>query len=136
LSDIPNSNIVYLKKEGSLVQQLGVNNEIRPSRSFGANIHELLADSFFIEDGLIGDFAKNKIEKVVTWIKKSRKVDEKGDSYEIDLENNRKLISLIDEPILRSKLSEMISELTGDIELIKNNLQKEIDRLTKKRDSL
>ncbi|MDZ7817459.1 MAG: hypothetical protein U5K55_02095 [Aliarcobacter sp.] len=31
-------------------------------KTFGANIHTLLSDGFFMSDGLMGEFAKSKIE--------------------------------------------------------------------------
>jgi len=49
LSDIPKENIIFLNDKPSIKQ------------TFGANIHTLLSDSFFMEDGLMGKFAKNKI---------------------------------------------------------------------------
>lgn len=59
LSDIPNQNIVYLDKDGD--SSFIVDEASRPNKSFGANITDLLADSFFVQDGLIGDFAKEKL---------------------------------------------------------------------------
>ena len=60
--------IVYLKKEGDKTTVL--EGKDRPQKSFGANIHDLLADSFFIGDGLIGDFAKEKINETIEELKK------------------------------------------------------------------
>ena len=74
---------------------------IEDKKSFGANITDLLADSFFIEDGLIGDFAKGKIEEVLNdLIKKRPCKKEKRFEY-------KKIINLIDEPIIRMKLEDM-----------------------------
>lgn len=134
LSDIPKSNIIYLQKNIDEETTSIVSSDKK--HSFGANIHELLADSFFIENGLIGDFVKSKIEEVIEWINKNKDKEERGENYEIELENNKRIISFIDEPILKSKLSEMIGELVGDKEFIKHMLQKEIDHLTRKRDRL
>jgi len=52
LSDIPKENIVFL------------NNELAIKQTFGANIHTLLSNSFFIKDGLMGEFAKGKINEI------------------------------------------------------------------------
>jgi predicted ATP-dependent endonuclease of OLD family len=55
ISDLPRENIIFLEdgKEAN-----GLNGK---KQTFGANIHTLLSDSFFMEDGLMGEFAKSKI---------------------------------------------------------------------------
>jgi predicted ATP-binding protein involved in virulence len=116
LSDIPNSNVVYLKKDGDKTKVL--NEHEKPKKSFGANITDLLADSFFIDDGLIGDFAKGKIEKVIQWLNELRVLKENDKTNknlkevsENDKVKYKKIIELIDEPLLKSKLLEMYYEL-------------------------
>lgn len=56
LSDIPSSNILRL-----------TNGNIKnvQDQTFGANIHDLLANDFFLENGFMGEFAKNEINKVI-----------------------------------------------------------------------
>ncbi|CAA6807206.1 MAG: Unknown protein [uncultured Sulfurovum sp.] len=53
LSDIPKENILFFGDK-----------KIEANQTFGANIHTLLSDSFFMEDGLMGEFAKNKIRTI------------------------------------------------------------------------
>lgn len=53
LSDMRKSNIIYLE-DG---YKKGKENLMNP---FGANINDILAQSFFLDDGFMGDFAKNK----------------------------------------------------------------------------
>ena len=50
-----NSPDNYLDKNGN--SSFIVDSKRRSQKSFGANITDLLADSFFVNDGLIGDFA-------------------------------------------------------------------------------
>jgi predicted ATP-binding protein involved in virulence len=75
LSDIPKQNIIFLdtyKEEDEEVkngkQKIGnckvVDGLNDKKQTFGANIHTLLSDSFFMEDGLMGEFAKNKIRTI------------------------------------------------------------------------
>lgn len=111
LSDIPNRNVVYLKKDGDSQKVLAYEDSTRPKRSFGANISTLLSDSFFVEDGLVGDFAIHKIDKTIQWLQN------KDDSSDADY--HRKVIETIDEPLIQKKLSEMFAEKTGqnDLEL-------------------
>jgi predicted ATPase len=56
LSDIPSSNILKLIEGDSIKEK---------HKSFGANIHDLLANDFFLKDGFMGDFAKNEIKNVI-----------------------------------------------------------------------
>lgn len=101
LSDIPNNNIVYLKKDGNKTKFLSEYE--KPKKSFGANITDLLADSFFIEDGLIGDFAKEKIEDTIKYLNNF-------ENTKMNKITARKIINIIDEPILKYKLEDMYFE--------------------------
>lgn len=128
LSDIPKQNVLFLDKNSEGITF--INNESK--ETFGANIHDLLADSFFISDGLIGDFAKEKIDRTILWLrhkilyKELEELDEKNSILKESLqqklnkiENNnewvksskkekhRQLIDLIDEPLLKYKMNEM-----------------------------
>jgi len=58
ISDLPKENVIFLK-DG--VQVKGIDRE----QTFGANIHTLLSDGFFMEDGLMGEFAKGKINEII-----------------------------------------------------------------------
>ena len=122
LSDIPKHNVIFLEKaeEG----KCRISSEVQ--KTFGANITDLLADSFFIKDGLIGDFAKSKINEVITWINENRnktKIDEEKLAYYI------KVIELIDERVIKLKLSEMITELLPDNTFYNKVIDDEIKRL-------
>ncbi|MFY4858816.1 AAA family ATPase [Aliarcobacter butzleri] len=75
LSDLPKENVIFLEKykekdddevkNGN--QKIGncknVTKDIK-LKTFGANIHTLLSDGFFMSDGLMGEFAKNKIRTI------------------------------------------------------------------------
>ena len=126
LSDIPNENIVYLDKinESTLVLT-GVN---RPKKSFGANITDLLADSFFVDDGLIGDFAKEKIKNTVNWLRNSERDNSLNDYY-------KSIIKIIDEPIIKGKLSELYDEVF-ETNLKLSQIQEQIELLEKQKQKL
>lgn len=135
LSDIPNSNIIYLKKENGKTVILDTEN--KPKKSFGANITDLLADSFFIDNGLMGDFAKAKIEDTIKWInlenyKKDSKSQELYQLNQDEYNHHKQIIELIDEPILKMKLAEMIDELKGGKDFQKELAIKEIEFLKSK----
>lgn len=56
LSDIPSSNILRLDN-GNVLES--------DQETFGANIHDLLANDFFLENGFMGEFTKNEINNVI-----------------------------------------------------------------------
>lgn len=101
LSDIPNRNTVYIKRQNysDYSEVLEFDSTERPSKTFGANVTDLLADSFFIEKSLIGDFAFDKIRGCIEWLNKKNAIENK--------EYYKKIIYLIDEPIIQRKLAEM-----------------------------
>lgn len=117
LSDIPNKNIIYLKEGKSL------NEKDKPEKSFGANITDLLADSFFIEDGLMGDFAKEKIKDTIAWLNDDKRNLKNKDLY-------RKIIEIIDEPLIKRKLAEMYDSIFKE-DLEQKMKRNELERLAK-----
>jgi len=125
LSDLPNSNVIYLERRSydEKSQILENEHERRPKKTFGANIVELLSDSFFIDESLTGEFATDCIKNTIEWLKDK---EEKTNS-----EYYNKLIGLIDEPIVKRKLAEMYDDKMGtetEIQLLK----KEVQELEKK----
>lgn len=92
-------------------------------RTFGANISDLLADSFFVENGLIGEFANDKINKTISWLRNVEEV--------IDAEYHKRIIEKIDEPIIQRKLAQMYSEKMK-MDLAKILLMKELEEIQTK----
>jgi predicted ATP-binding protein involved in virulence/cell division protein ZapA (FtsZ GTPase activity inhibitor) len=107
LSDLPQGNVIYLRRKG---EQCYVDRKDSHKETFGANIYKLFDDAFFLgEKGQIGEFAKEKIQKIVDdVIERNRKLEKdeyRYDEYDKQLEQN---IALIGEDILRNKLYEML----------------------------
>lgn len=103
LSDIPNTNIAYLdvsKDDGACKLATGLK---AFKNTFGANIHTLLSDSFFMTDGLIGTFAEQKINEVIRFIVKNDTCKNVK-----NFEEAESVVELIGEPIIKNKLQEMI----------------------------
>lgn len=135
LSDIPNDQIIYLNKIED--KNIVLSKFEKPKKSFGANVHDLLAHSFFLEDGLIGDFAKEKIKEVLDNLNYTilrNEIDELKSKENSNFKNLLKLkteqldeldgnftpqkkeyiksiIEIVDEPILKFKLEEMYNEV-------------------------
>lgn len=132
LSDIPKDNIVFLAKGGNNITELASK---QAKKTFGANISDLLEDSFFISGSLMGDFVEKKINETISWIAKVKQhpTDIPADKFEY----YKKTIALIEEPIIRIKLSEMLDELLGqNPNFQRQMIQKEIDYLEHKKRNL
>lgn len=95
--------------------------------TFGANIHTLLLDSFFLPFGSLSEFAKNKIEYVIEKLnspKPFKGIEEK--------ENLRKIIGIIGEPVIKRKLLQMFNDrFNVDIDDRIKNLEDELSLLKK-----
>src|SRR5690606_15645061 len=68
LSDIPAQNILRLE-DGKPSQKAFV-------QTFGANIHDLLANDFFLENGFMGEFSKEKINETIGFINNKKRLDQ------------------------------------------------------------
>jgi len=91
LSDIPESNVLFLSDGKS---QKGI------SETFGANIHTLYKNNFFLEGMPIGEFAKNKIKRL---FEKTRLIKEQ----DLELYNE---IRLVGEQLLRTQLLKLYNQ--------------------------
>lgn len=90
LSDIPKNNVLFLRD--------GRPERVMQEDTFGANIHALLQNGFFLEGAPIGEFAKVKINRMFERL-------HKGD-YGEDLFEE---ICLVSEPLLKTQLYQLYS---------------------------
>ena len=113
LSDLPKENVIFLE-EG---KQVDINIE-----TFGANIHTLLSHGFFMKDGLMGEFAKSKIEeikkfyelvqKMQTRMKKTLSTKELiKKSFERRKTRFYNVQSIIGEPFIKTVMKNYLDEL-------------------------
>ncbi|TKH60182.1 hypothetical protein FC679_19965 [Bacillus cereus] len=132
LSDFPNTNVTFLS---NFSKPLTLSNEIEGSpRTFGANINELLTNSFFINDGLMGKFAKNKINSFIKDL-----MNTTPDDVLKNKSNLKTFIDLIGDPFIKNKLLQIYNEklqLASDDEIEKRikYLEKELDILKQRSD--
>ena len=83
LSDIPKQNIIFLDTyENGKCKVLTHDEVFDKKQTFGQNIHTLLSDSFFMEDGLMGEFAKGKINEIIVFHKEVEEENKKNNSLE------------------------------------------------------
>ncbi len=102
LSDLPKENVIFLKKDEN-GNCKNVTSETNID-TFGANIHTLLSHGFFMRDGLMGEFAKKKIDKVIKLLKSKKNLSKKKLNF------CKSIVSIIGEPILKSTLQNMLDE--------------------------
>ena len=73
--------------------------------TFGANIHTLLSHGFFMkDDGLMGEFAKEKINQVYNFITNN------DTNFIKTKEEAQNIINLIGEPMLKKELQFLYDE--------------------------
>ena len=117
LSDIPKQNVLFLEYGKTIADKM-------QEDTFGANIHTLLQNGFFLNGVPIGDFAKHKINKMFAKLHKGECSNE--------LFNE---IFLVGEPFIKSQLLKKYNELKPiEYSELKNEVQKlrkELDELKK-----
>jgi len=117
IADLPSSNIVFLKRteisEVNKISKLLEKKIVTTSEAsledkketFGANIHTLLTDSFFLPNGSLGEFAKNKMNKLIEVLNSPKKFSNKDEKEKLI-----KMINIIGEPIVKRKLLQMFND--------------------------
>lgn len=118
LSDILNEKILLLHNGKSSISDI---------KTFGSNIHELLSNSFFMEEGLMGEFAHNILKDTIDYLNKKNKI------YDNRKEELLKIINFIGEDFLRNKLLHMYELFHKDSKELKiQRLKNEKIELEKK----
>lgn len=127
LSDIPNYFTLKLETGTPKSDDFG---------TFGANIHDLLANDFFMKkDGFMGEFAKNEIISATNFLKACIDKKQENENTENEKWNKQKiksLISIIGEPLIKNSLKGMYDvafplenndEILEEIERLRNLLR-------------
>lgn len=112
LSDIPKSNVLFLRDALPVFEM--------QENTFASNIHSILRNGFFMEDGTMGAFAHSKVNNLFRQL------------YENNLTPNLKEeILLVSEPVIRSQLLKIYNELNPPTEnsRLLHHLYNEIERL-------
>lgn len=121
ISDLPKENVIFLDRDENGLCK--VTNIDKHKQTFGANIHTLLSDGFFM-DSLLGDFANEKIQKVLDFLN--------GKNTAMNEELAQKYINLIGEPIIKRQLQKMLdSKRFSEIDNIKVQIKELTERLSK-----
>ena len=124
ISDIPKDNIIFIEKKDSKSVIL----ESFKGNTFGSNIHKLYMDAFFMGEGLMGEFAKAKIQNLYNDIKNMAA----GVSMD-QCERYKRQISIIGEPLIKKRLTNLLESKITNLDTRIQQLESEIIRLKKER---
>ena len=120
LSDMLSTQLLYLRN-GEPVTGDERDRMVMP---FAANVNDIIKQSFFMEDGFVGEFAKEKINSLVDFLTGT------VNSEEWDEDSINLVIDNIGEPLVASQLRYLASKR---IESYKESyirwLQSEMDRM-------
>lgn len=119
LSDIPKSNVLYLENGKSVGETIYKD-------TFGANVNDILHQSFFLKKGFMGEFARDKIQSVIDFF--NSKNSSKW-TKESSLEFIEKVVS---EPILQRQLRSLYEKRYDLRDNKIEKLESEIERLKQK----
>lgn len=137
LSDIPVNNVVFLDKNIDSNRSFIVDNrQHQDLLTFGANVHDLLAHSFFLENGFMGEYAQKTITDLITFLTNQ---SEEVDSEKIILRRNltsemaQKFINIIDEPLIKERIQQLYNQKfpTSDKEQLRKRIKELSDQLKK-----
>jgi len=109
VSDLPSSNVIFLQRkseeEGTYACQIVEQGLDDQQQTFASNIHNLFTHSFFMRNGTMGEFAKEKINHVIHLLVN-------GSTEELIAQRNsiEKTILIIGEPLIRNKLLTMMKD--------------------------
>ncbi|PFP91695.1 hypothetical protein COK06_22935 [Bacillus cereus] len=131
LSDFSNTNVVFLRNNNNQ-ESTSTTFLDGSSKTFASNIIELFSNSFFIKDGLIGSFAKEKINHFIQNLLQLSPEEVYLKSGDI-----KKFIDTIGEPLIRNKILQIFNcklELYDDLDLSKriSFLEEELQKLKNK----
>jgi energy-coupling factor transporter ATP-binding protein EcfA2 len=109
-SDLPKQNLIFLERNSDSACIIA--DPLQQPETFGANIHELFTESFFLSDGLMGEFARKNINELIKEINERQRITVNDFN-----KNFKKRIHIIGEEFIKAKLLELVAQ-KGEINLI------------------
>ena len=93
-------------------------------KTFAANVNELLNKSFFLSNGFMGEFAKEKIESLVAYLSNKNC----NDGYWSE-KKAFDIINFVGDEVVRYQLKKLHHKRFGDSDGYKNWILQEVKRL-------
>ncbi|MGX4685858.1 AAA family ATPase [Vagococcus sp. JNUCC 83] len=116
LSDIRNMDVNFLSKNDMLPNSIN---------TFGGNLNELMSESFFLENGLMGEFSSNKIKEIIKEINDGVITTKRSKELE-------GIINEIGEVVIRKSLKYSMKNLMVKAE----NRQSKLNRLQEEKEKI
>lgn len=121
LTDVLTNNVVFFKKskDNNSINRAEILDDSNSNiMTFGQNIHSLFKHSFFLDGGLMGELANDKLTELANYL------EGKETNNVYWNENGLKLINAIGEPLIRNSFRQLYFKKFDD------EIDKEIERLT------
>ena len=138
LSDIPVQNVIFIDRNIETNKSFIINhNKNIDLATFGANVHDLLAHSFFLEDGFMGEFAQEFITDLVNYLTFTEDEDESEENMKHRRNWNptkaQKAINIIDEPFIKERLQSLYNKkvLYRNKELLRSKIKELNNQLSR-----
>ena len=122
LSDMLLNNIVFLQ-QGKCITPAGM------EETFSNELYSILNNSFFLKNGVIGEFARKKIQKIID---KLVEFDKRGPLEYRELKAIEDEIKVVGDPIVKMKLYEMFDEHKTKYQKREMDIDSEINILKKR----
>lgn len=127
LSDMPAASVTYLRTVRDENRKIKENVRLN---TFGQNIYVLFNDAFFLQDGIIGEFACQKITDIAIFLERLEELLDKQkksgnmQNEELDelkrmkkgLEKNEVIADLVAEPLFKNQLKSYIDSCKKQIQ--------------------
>jgi predicted ATP-binding protein involved in virulence len=149
LSDLPKEHVIFLEKYDEKDNEVKNGNQKVANcknatkdielKTFGANIHTLLSNGFFMNDGLMGEFAKSKINEIKDFYdanKNLKKDDSDFESKKDEFEEKKKYFENIQKIIGEPFLQTIIKNYLDELEILFNGKKEFLDKEMKRLESL
>lgn len=101
LSDIPKSNILYLKEGKAVTDTDSFVNTL------GANVNDILHQSFFLENGFMGEHIQRKIQSLIRFLKSD---DAESKTNEWNIKKATQFINTLGDELVASQLRLLLAK--------------------------
>lgn len=119
LSDIPKSNILYLKEGKAVTDTSSFVNTL------GANVNDILHQSFFLENGFMGEHIQRKIQSLIRFLK-----SDAVETNEWNIKKATQTINTLGDELVASQLRLLLAKKQiADKNSYRSWLEQELDRL-------